>query len=1221
MERTIFNSSSPTMERLSSPQKMQPPLSLQSVANFLLEQGLHLTALELRQEIIESSLVAGIMPDVPLELDDFFEDESFFRMSVPTTLENGLIAPEAVLPFVSPPDAPEPVFDSLLKREQRIAQLEYELRCALEDLESAKLRLSNSAKEEVSPHCQSTSPKSGSISTSSGSGGHARSRSGLRLSAKDFLGEMGLQAAEKGPQTPAQASERAVLNGLVKSYMVESGYRLSAITFTDEAGHQDLEGFGISWRKELEKPGALLTLYRDRIGSNRDLLETEAELNSLKEKLLVSSAQIEQLEKENSKLIEEMKNMQMEEFQSVAKQVVIPEMPTLAEKKRDDVPDNMHASETDGEEGAYESGSADACIQFKAKEPRVYAEGASLKTVYQLKKDPEKVVEISANVVAAVQDVLPQICLHIPDRHRAVILPLLFSLLTTPNEDVLDLLFDLIPDPTLAQRSQLVQGLVEVMQFVSKEWLQSVLFPRITGLLENKSNEQRMLAVDLSVHLATAIPDSDILAGAATIISQAIEDTADVVRVAAVTGLSALMPHCSQKTMLDTIPIIFKAVQSETSTLVIKEVDSLLIPSIIELSAKFSCLFSDSLPAVLAAFHAAIMRHEADTDEGWCENPSQNEHLTPSLFSWLGHILELVCKKITENGLYLGNSKALVFSLSEDSEGQSQLLSGHESFRALLRGRARVIPVGGDFTSQWDNDSSESDTSFSEPSSPINAHHNNKIVGCEGFAWIANQLLPSIFRIISKALPTALNQVGAPIQALCMGFGVEFASLVVLPQMVLVEGIDLSQMYPIVLSTVLRPENALRDFSPLIQIVRSQEGFAELPNSATEPFEVFRALFFASFDQNVHKVTGAVPSGWRSPKSRAHRGLHKRWQTLRALVIGVCPVLAPDIAKMVLHAILDEISTCEEEEKENGLQEFIAGYSHLYSLLQKREKFEGEVPPTAFVQSKEEARSIQLTLLGIPWDLSHDENPVNIMIAIRLFGALVGLMDPAQVIKRILPAVVSLSGNIQPMVIRQQAIRVLGMMYNSLEDSFLAKVNAEVESLLKDGDFLIEMEILGVFSSCMTTCSPAQRNGFIIDQIVASSERLQTQCRSSVISTNTATLADILRKLYHQYYGCMVPDSPKERLLAGLEALLGSPRVLKLSAKAELQALLDAVQKGKVFSPQQVTSPKSSRFLNQFSFEFSGDKRDEPDIVHAQNAFSFVQEKRLDPDIPPSKRS
>ncbi|CEM36455.1 unnamed protein product [Vitrella brassicaformis CCMP3155] len=201
-----------------------PTSGLEAAAGYLLERGLLLTALELKQELTETGQA------VPAQLTSFF-DAQCFPANIDDTKEEDPCLQRGSDAFVAAGKALHaPSASSASDRrsssragtnrsaEQRVALLEYEVRIAKEELEVTKMRLSQMMLKQQRTDLTHTDGKP--------TGAEAVEVDGEERS--DQTGEAVTQHFSD--------ADRDSLNGLVWDYLHRSGYKHSAVTFSDETG-------------------------------------------------------------------------------------------------------------------------------------------------------------------------------------------------------------------------------------------------------------------------------------------------------------------------------------------------------------------------------------------------------------------------------------------------------------------------------------------------------------------------------------------------------------------------------------------------------------------------------------------------------------------------------------------------------------------------------------------------------------------------------------------------------------------------------------------------------------------------------------------------------------------------------------------------------------------------------------------------------------------------
>lgn len=153
---------------------------------------------------------------------------------------------------ITPFDSDHGVIQMIKARDDRIAVLEHQLRCAKTDLTDSRTRL-GSLQEE---HLLSNAVKEKEIAEN----------------------EVRDEKDSGGTFSRATSIERGALNCIVKQYLTNSGYKLTSLTFTEEEQTQDLDALE-EYGLHIGNRSSLVDLYRSRIGPIKSAMDMEDELH------------------------------------------------------------------------------------------------------------------------------------------------------------------------------------------------------------------------------------------------------------------------------------------------------------------------------------------------------------------------------------------------------------------------------------------------------------------------------------------------------------------------------------------------------------------------------------------------------------------------------------------------------------------------------------------------------------------------------------------------------------------------------------------------------------------------------------------------------------------------------------------------------------------------------------------------------------------------------
>lgn len=187
------------------------------VADFLIREGLLLSALELHQELLERGRGAHDVRALNLLFDDSGDRLRAAMQRLGAGGAGGAGASPSV-PGLEDVDLPPPPFGdggshaALRERDQRIALLEYKLRCAEEDMQAMRARLDTEPAAEAGGSGSTGAPVAAGVEPRKDGGGLAPA------------------AGPKAAEMPPSELERRRLNCMIKAYLLARGYRMTAIT-------------------------------------------------------------------------------------------------------------------------------------------------------------------------------------------------------------------------------------------------------------------------------------------------------------------------------------------------------------------------------------------------------------------------------------------------------------------------------------------------------------------------------------------------------------------------------------------------------------------------------------------------------------------------------------------------------------------------------------------------------------------------------------------------------------------------------------------------------------------------------------------------------------------------------------------------------------------------------------------------------------------------------
>ena len=357
--------------------------------------------------------------------------------------------------------------------------------------------------------------------------------------------------------------EKRALNYLVNEYLLQQGYRLTAITFSDENTDEDFEDWD-SIGLNISKPPDLARIYRECYSStsssrpNREVRpkstsdhEVQCEMSSDTESKLMEilSNKEQAMEELKQKLEEEIdKNdnlcelsVQKEIFEEMEKD--LKSQIFQLEEQRDSLLVGQKSkivinteSETDMEGDVVDKKDINMLssentddINFSTKEiTQDYINFSSpfLSFIERLcipRSDNSRVSEQSnssytetfEDIISLLAEQLPEIIPHVLLARRGTVLPLLLVAVehhTSPDvrDNLLTILFNLTKKPDEEMRLVIVKGFLEIVSRQNARnnttMVEAEILPQLWQQIEHKHSERRILVAETCARLIPYIP-------------------------------------------------------------------------------------------------------------------------------------------------------------------------------------------------------------------------------------------------------------------------------------------------------------------------------------------------------------------------------------------------------------------------------------------------------------------------------------------------------------------------------------------------------------------------------------------------------------------------------------------------------------------------------------------------------------------------------------------
>eukprot|EP00850_Spirogloea_muscicola_P023018 SM000323S12630 [mRNA] locus=s323:82206:89016:- [translate_table: standard] len=438
--------------------------STPAVVKYLLQKQYLLTALELLHELLED----GRAEDAK-SLQDFFDDEDMFPPHQMLQLRrlSGLDEVEEVVEVAA--------------AARRATQADQKLHLALDEVARLQDELNHLRMES---------------STLAGS------PSGAVHSQQDNLKFRRMTLHTIGKQDNAEQLEEEVRHDLdcaVKEYLVSADYKMTAMTFCDEVGNQDLDNWqGSHWRP----PDALQAFYIQYHNSTSQTVQV------MQEELQLLRQERETLENDNANLrailecSDDVAKQKEEEVKQMSEQahVLRHELESRA-AEIDKLKNDLVFRETDDR-------GLPMVVPAKSLEGRNFTKGmpketAPPSTTALPVPDDLQQLSLEDESVMIIAESLPKIVPNVLINKREVLLPLFMCAITRhPDAEARDSLahslFNLIKKPSLEQRIIIIACCKELAEHIGKERTESELLPHCWGQAETRSSLMLSMLAELT---------------------------------------------------------------------------------------------------------------------------------------------------------------------------------------------------------------------------------------------------------------------------------------------------------------------------------------------------------------------------------------------------------------------------------------------------------------------------------------------------------------------------------------------------------------------------------------------------------------------------------------------------------------------------------------------------------------------------------------------------
>ncbi|RWS12945.1 lisH domain and HEAT repeat-containing protein KIAA1468-like isoform X1 [Dinothrombium tinctorium] len=444
-------------------------ISWDAIANKLIAERLHLTALELFAELSERGKELSV-------LSNFFSNPVNFEAHLDADNNTGSILERSssLQTFDSLDFARNSEDGENRLIEDKIAVLEFELRKAKETITSLRANLTLATTNNELPlntvDCVSNAKK---------------------LS----IGELNCSPLILSHlnSSPIKPHEKRALNFLVNEYLMKNNYKMSSITFCDENGDQDFD----NWEDvglNIPQPPDISTLYRYYLSSLREdsnILVDDSEKSICKE----MSDKFSQTERQKG----ESKSIQTESqiIDEISKNIG-----DLEENKKQTIVVTNNGIKNE-EEFKLDTESLNISLEYSELTlfQRALYSVASM-PIPSLASDIH--IETNEDLIDLFAASLPQIISNIIINKRCEAIPLITYTCIVQSDDekreqLLNLLLDLIKRPTKVQRQLILSAFVIIC---AKIGLQNRFLMKVCEQINSKYEERRILVAEFCSTLA-----------------------------------------------------------------------------------------------------------------------------------------------------------------------------------------------------------------------------------------------------------------------------------------------------------------------------------------------------------------------------------------------------------------------------------------------------------------------------------------------------------------------------------------------------------------------------------------------------------------------------------------------------------------------------------------------------------------------------------------------
>jgi len=196
-------------------------------------------------------------------------------------------------------------------------------------------------------------------------------------------------------------------------------------------------------------------------------------------------------------------------------------------------------------------------------------------------------------------------------------------------------------------------------------------------------------------------------------------------------------------------------------------------------------------------------------------------------------------------------------------------------------------------------------------------------------------------------------------------------------------------------------------------------------------------------------------------------------------------------------------------------------------------------------------------ILNLLWELVvHTASSVRSAI-VHLFEGLITVLHNEEIMKRILPALITLAAD-PDITVKIESIQALGILAINVEDTgVLDKIKLQLNVFMEEDNYNSRTTITKVFTNMIPHIQAHFRDYYILPNIVTITEKNA----KTLDIHQRASLAQLLFESYRAYTGCLIDEeSVNKHLLPGLKLLLRDADVMDPAYRTMISTMISEIE-------------------------------------------------------------